>query len=152
MSDFDLIICGQFAIDGDTAQTGPSIATHLNIPQVTYVKNLYRCDGHCIYADREIEDGIETVKVELPALICVLKGQYEPNRPTINGVKKAQKTEIITYTMADIAIDAENTGIKGSPTYVSKAFRPKSSRDVCKFCDSCEDLVEKIKVYGGFCE
>jgi len=43
-SDFDLIICGQYAIDGDTAQTGPSIATQLNIPQITFVKSIERFD------------------------------------------------------------------------------------------------------------
>ena len=76
--DFDLILCGQFAVDGDTAQTGPSIANQLNIPQVTYAKELSKCDGKCIYAVRETEEGLETVKAEFPALICVLKGFDEP--------------------------------------------------------------------------
>ena len=56
ISDYDLILCGQFAVDGDTAQTGPSIANQLGIPQVTYVWDLTKCDGKCIYAEREIEE------------------------------------------------------------------------------------------------
>ena len=148
-SDFDLIICGQFAIDGDTAQTGPSVASQLGIPQVTYAKKLDRCDGSSIYAQRELEEGIETVKVNFPALICVLKGDYEPTRPRINGIKKAQNFEIRVLSMEDIGLTAEEVGIKGSPTYVSKAFRPEHNRAKCVFLNSLEELKDKIIEFGG---
>ncbi len=150
--DFDLIICGQFAVDGDTAQTGPSIAEKLNIPQVTFVKELNRCDGKSIYAVRELEEGLETVKVELPALVCVLKNYNEPARPTINGIKKAQNSEIEVYSMEDIGLTPEQVGIKGSPTYVSRAFRPEHNRGECSLCITCEELAQKIKEYGGINE
>lgn len=149
--DFDLILCGQFAVDGDTAQTGPSIANQLNIPQVTYAKELSKCDGKCIYAVRETEEGLETVKTEFPALICVLKGLDEPTRPTINGIIKAKNTEIKILSMEDIGLTPEETGIKGSPTYVSKAFRPEHNRGKCEICTDCNTLAEKIKEFGGIC-
>ena len=60
--DFDIVICGQFAIDGDTAQTGPSIANHLNLPQVTFVKELVEITENYIVVRRQADDGIETVK------------------------------------------------------------------------------------------
>lgn len=151
-SDFDLIICGQFAIDGDTAQTGPSIAEKLNIPQVTFVKELDKFDGKSIYAVRELEEGLETVKIELPALVCVLKNYNEPTRPTINGIKKAQNAEIEVYSMEDIGLTPEQVGIKGSPTYVSKAFRPEHNRGECDLCTDCAQLAQKIKEYGGINE
>lgn len=147
LSDFDLILCGQFAIDGDTAQTGPGIANQLGIPQVTFVNKLDRCDGKSIYATREIEEGIETVKVEFPTLICVMKGYEEPTRPTINGIKKAQNSEITVYSMEDIGLTPEEVGIKGSPTYVSKAFRPEHNRGECSRCMDCAQLAQKIKEY-----
>ena len=147
MSDFDLILCGQFAIDGDTAQTGPGIANQLDIPQVTFVKELSKCDGKSIYATREIEEGIETVKVEFPALICVMKGYEEPTRPTIDGIKKAQNTDITVYSMEDIGLTPEEVGIKGSPTFVSRAFRPEHNRGECSKCTTCEELAQKIKEY-----
>lgn len=150
--DFDLIICGQFAIDGDTAQTGPSIAEKLNIPQVTFVKELDKCDGKSIYAVRELEEGIETVKVEFPALVCIMKGYAEPTRPTINGIKKAQFSEIEVYSMEDIGLTPEQVGIKGSPTYVSRAFRPEHNRGECSLCTDCAELAQKIKEYGGINE
>ena len=147
LNDFDLILCGQYAIDGDTAQTGPSIASQLNIPQVTFVKNLERCDGKSIYAVRELEDGLEKVNVELPALICILKDSEEPPRATINGIRKANNTDIITYSIEDINLSPEAAGIKGSPTYVSKAFRPEHNRGECTYCQTYASLAAKIKEY-----
>ena len=144
---YDLILCGQFAIDGDTAQTGPSIASQLGIPQVTFVKNLERYDVNSLYAIRELEDGEETVKVELPAVICILKGDYETTRPSINGIKKAQNSLITKYSLEDIGLTAEDVGIKGSPTYVSKAFRPEHNRGECTYCQTYASLAEKIKEY-----
>ncbi len=149
LPDFDLIICGQFAIDGDTAQTGPSIAAQLGIPQVTYVKKIERFDGENFYAERQLEDGIETVKVQLPALICVLKGDKDPIRATIGGVKRAKNAPITTFSMEDIGLTPEDTGIKGSPTFVSKAFRPINNRSKCIFCEDMDSFAEKIKKFGG---
>lgn len=125
LPDFDLILCGQFAIDGDTAQTGPCIASLLDIPQITYVKEITECKNNIITATRILEDGIEIVKTQLPALICVLKSEFEPSRALINGIIKAQDTEIKTVTLDDLELAPEDAGIKGSPTYVSKAFRPE---------------------------
>lgn len=88
LSDFDLIICGQFAIDGDTAQTGPSIANTLSIPQVTFVQEILSYDDGTITVRRELDDGTEIIRVKLPALICVLKDYFEPTRAKINGIKK----------------------------------------------------------------
>ena len=128
VGDVDLIICGQFATDGDTAQTGPSIAQHLNIPQVTYVKEILGYKDGFLTVKREIEDGIEIVKTTLPAVLCMLKCDYEPRRPLINGFIKAQNTKIPAYSMEDIKLSAEEVGMKGSPTYVSRAFRPEQKQ------------------------
>lgn len=152
LSDFDLIICGQFAIDGDTAQTGPSIANTLNLPQVTYVQKILSCDNNSVTVRRELDDGIEIVKVQLPALICVLKDYYEPTRAKINGIIKSLSAEIKTYGFEDLGLSVEEVGLKGSPTYVSKAFRPAPKESVCEFCSNSEELSEVIKICGGLNE
>lgn len=121
----DLIICGQFATDGDTAQTGPTISTNLNYNLATYVKEVLNIEDEYITVKKEIEDGIEILKIKLPAVICMQKCDYEPRRPLIDGFIKAQKAEIPYYSMNDIGLEADKVGIKGSPTYVSKAFRPE---------------------------
>ena len=143
--DYDLIICGQFAIDGDTAQTGPSIASQLGIPQVTFVKSLEKYEETSLYATRVLEDGIETVKAEFPVLICVLQGDEEPPRATINGVIKANQTYIEVFGIDDINLSPEKAGIKGSPTYVSKAFRPEHNREKCKFAKEPALFAEIIR-------
>lgn len=148
LSDFDLIICGQFAVDGDTAQTGPSIANHLCIPQATYVKDIDKCEDNSLTLKREIEEGIEIVKIKLPALICVLQQDKEPSRPLINGIIKAQNSHIIVYTLADIGLTPEDVGIKGSPTYVSRAFRPQNKRGKCELCSACNELYNKLNEFG----
>lgn len=126
--DADLIICGQFAIDGDTAQTGPSIAQHLGWPQITYVKEITGYKEGILTVKREVEDGSEIVSVKLPALLCMLKCDYEPRRSLINGYIRANKAKINSYGMEDINLQAEDVGMKGSPTYVSKAFRPEQKQ------------------------
>lgn len=149
LPDFDLIVCGQFAVDGDTAQTGPNIANFLDIPQVTYVKDCIFAEEKSLTLTRELENGIETVKVDLPALVCILQGDFEPSRALINGVKSASKKQITICSMSDIGLVPEKTGIKGSPTYVSKAFRNITGHSAQKFKLNLEDSVkllgEKLK-------
>lgn len=128
IGDVDLIICGQFATDGDTAQTGPSIAQHLNISQVTYVKEITGYKDNILTVKKEVEDGTEILKVKLPAVLCMLKCDYEPRRPLIEGFVKAHNSKIEVYGMEDIKLSPEEVGIKGSPTYVSKAFRPEQKQ------------------------
>lgn len=152
LPDYDLIICGQFAIDGDTAQTGPSIANMLDLPQVSYVQEILSCENGYLTVRRELDDGTETVKVKLPALICVLKDYFEPTRAKINGIIKAQQAEIKTYGFEDLGLNAEEVGLKGSPTYVSKAFRPETKNVQCKIFTDCKELAETIKVCGGLNE
>ena len=151
-SNFDLIICGQFAVDGDTAQTGSGIATQLDIPQVTYVKDIDRIEESSLYATRELEDGTETVKVNFPALICVLKNDFEPTRAKINGIIKAQNAQIKKLSMEDINLLPENVGIKGSPTFVSKAFRPIKKRSKCVILANDDELALKINELKGVCD
>lgn len=141
--DFDLIVCGQFAIDGDTAQTGPSIASRLNLPQVTFVNEVKEVHSDRAVVVREVENGYETVEVKLPALICMLQGDGEPSRAKVAGVIKAQNTEVKIYSHEDVGLSPDEIGIKGSPTYVSKAFRPEKRGD-CTFVTTIEELAAAI--------
>ena len=143
---FDLIVCGQFAIDGDTAQTGPGIAACLDLPQITYVKEIKDIQDGKLTAVRELDEGLEVVTSELPALVCVIKGEYEPTRPKINDVIRAQETPITTYGLVNIPLVESEVGLKGSPTYVSKAFRMITEHH-CQMAQSVEEVAQKIKEY-----
>lgn len=148
LSGYDLIICGQFAIDGDTAQTGPGIASRLNIPQVTFVREIKEVQDDKIIVEREVENGVEIVEVQLPALVCMLQGTGEPSRAKVAGIIKAQDFEVKVYGHEEIELSPDEIGIKGSPTYVSKAFRPEK-RGVCTFVNTIEELATAIGGENG---
>jgi electron transfer flavoprotein beta subunit len=123
----DLVICGKQAIDGDTAQVGPGVATQLGIPQLTYVSKIQEIDleNKKILVERMLEDGKEIVQSPLPVLLTVVKDINEPRLPSLLGIKKAAKAEISTWTMEDMPLDKDRCGLKGSPTEVIRVFTPE---------------------------
>jgi len=127
IGDVDLVICGKQAIDGDTAQVGPGIATRLRIPQLTYVSKVREVDPEKkrITVERMLEDGKEIVECSLPALVTVMKDINEPRLPSLLGIKKASKAEVPTWTVADLNVDSKKVGFDGSPTWVMRVFTPE---------------------------
>jgi len=125
LGNFDLILCGKQAIDGDTAQVGPGIAEWLGIPQVTFaVKIDVDVDRRRSKIERLLEEVNEIVETPLPAVITVVKQTNEPRMPSLKGLMKAKKTEIKTMSAEAIAADIKNIGLKGSPTQVVRIFTP----------------------------
>ena len=125
LGNFDLILCGKQAIDGDTAQVGPGIAEWLGIPQVTFaVKIDVDVDRRRSKIERLLEEVNEIVETPLPAVITVVKQINEPRMPSLKGLMKAKKTEIRTLNAEAIAADIKNLGLKGSPTQVVRIFTP----------------------------
>jgi len=122
---FDLVICGKQAIDGDTAQVGPGVATFLDIPQATYVRKIEEITDEKARVERLLEDGYEVVELPLPALLTVVKEINEPRLPSLRGKMKAKKVEIEKLTQADIDTAPEELGLQGSPTNVLKVFAPE---------------------------
>ncbi len=120
--DYDLIIAGRQAIDGDTAQVGPQIAEHLGIPQVSYVEGLEK-DGDSLILKRVFEDGYHKIKVKTPCLITTLSEMNKPRYMSVGGILDAyREKEIIKWTLEDIEVNTEHIGLKGSPTKVKKSF------------------------------
>ncbi|MBI5078976.1 electron transfer flavoprotein subunit beta/FixA family protein [Candidatus Saganbacteria bacterium] len=123
--DFDLILCGKQAIDGDTAQVGPGIAEWLGLPQVTFaVKIEVVPEERKIKIERLLEEVNEKVECPLPAVVTVVKQINEPRLPSLKGMLRAKKAEIKTLSAKDIEADARNIGLSGSPTSVVKIFTP----------------------------
>lgn len=122
--DYDLIIAGRQAIDGDTAQVGPQIAEHLHIPSVSYVEKIEEVTADHIVLRRQFEDRYQLLKIKFPCLITTLGGMNEPRYMRISRVFDAYNNEdTITYKTADqIEVDPANLGLSGSPTRVKKSF------------------------------
>ena len=128
--DFDLIICGRQAIDGDTAQVGPQIAEHIGVPQVSYVEELELDDDKKgITVKRQFEDRYHTINIKFPCLITAIAELAEPRYMTIGKVFEAYQKEIRVWGLEDIKdkLDMANIGLKGSPTKVRKSF-PKQGK------------------------
>ncbi|MFA4991886.1 MAG: electron transfer flavoprotein subunit beta/FixA family protein [Candidatus Omnitrophota bacterium] len=125
---FDLIICGKQAIDGDTAQVGPGISAHLDIPQITYVKKIedVKLDGahRHMRAEKMTEEGYEIIESPLPCLITVVKEINEPRLPSLKGKMRAKKIEIKKILAKDLDVDPGLLGLNGSPTKVVRIFTP----------------------------
>jgi electron transfer flavoprotein beta subunit len=121
---YDLIICGKQASDGDTAQVGPGISTHLDIPQVTYVKKIEEVRDNSLRCERMTEEGFEIIETPLPALLTVVKEINEPRIPSLRGMMRAKQAKIITWSQKDLSLDSQKIGLCGSPTQVVKIFTP----------------------------
>ncbi|MDD3688373.1 MAG: electron transfer flavoprotein subunit beta/FixA family protein, partial [Bacteroidales bacterium] len=124
VKDYDLIICGQFASDGDTAQTGPALANHLGLEQITYVTEIADINQDTITVKKEIPEGTYTIKSKLPVVICVSQNDCTPRHFTIKGYINSYSAEVKTANKEIISISDEAIGFKGSPTYVSRTFTP----------------------------
>lgn len=124
LSPIDLIICGRQAIDGDTAQVGPSLATKLNIPYVTNVKKVMTLDKHMMVCHRLTESGYDVIQVQLPALITVVKDINVPRLPSLKDVIKANKATVEIWDAQTIGADIKKCGRVGSPTRVMNTYKP----------------------------
>ena len=120
---FDIVLCGKQAIDGDTAQVGPQIATELGIPQITYAAEI-NVDGTTVRVKQQNEEGYIVTEAQFPVLITAVKELNEPRFPTIRGTMKAKKREIPHLSADDIKVDETKIGLRGSPTMVRKIFTP----------------------------
>lgn len=119
--DYDLIITGRQAIDGDTAQVGPQIAEHLGLPNVSYAEELW-VEGDTLKVKRQYEDRYHIIRVKTPCLITALAEMNEPRYMTPGGIFDAFQKEITEWHRADLDVDDSNIGLKGSPTRVKKSF------------------------------
>lgn len=148
IGDYDIIIGGRQAIDGDTAQVGPQVAEKLGLPQVTYVEEIEEVNGKSIRVKRHIDGGVETVEGPLPIVLTV-NGSAAPCRPrnaklvmkykrALGGQEKAALTKdgaalpyadlyekhpylnITEWSVADVNGDTKQCGLSGSPTKVKK--------------------------------
>lgn len=119
--DYDLIITGRQAIDGDTAQVGPQIAEHLGLPVISYAEDI-KVEGEYVIVKRQFDDRYHMLKAKMPCAITALSELNEPRYMTPGGIFDAYKKEITVWGRADLKdVDDSNIGLNGSPTKIAKA-------------------------------
>ena len=119
--DYDIVFAGRQAIDGDTAQVGPEIAEHLNIPQVTYVQDV-KVEGDSLIVNRALEDGHQIVEVKTPCLLTAIETLNEPRYMNVGNIFATSDNDIKVMSADDIDVDKSELGLKGSPTKVKKSM------------------------------
>ncbi len=168
---YDLILGGRQAIDGDTAQVGPQIAEKLGLPQVTYAEEIVGVEDGKIIVKRRLEHGVETVKAPMPCVVTVngsaaecrprnakrvMKYKRAASTSEANALSESAKAFLAAYPELNIAewgaayveADPEQIGLPGSPTKVKSienvVFTAKESRRLENNDAEIEDLVKEL--------
>lgn len=170
-NDFDIIIAGRQAIDGDTAQVGPQVAEKLGLPQVTYVEEIQAIDNGMVTAKRRLERGVEVVKCPIPLVITVngsapdcrarnakLIMKYK-HAKTVSELQNSNEDYLHLYndrpylniqewTVNDIESDSEQLGLTGSPTKVKTienvVLQSKGAKVISSSDDDIEELIKDL--------
>ncbi|MCF8055563.1 MAG: electron transfer flavoprotein subunit beta/FixA family protein [Desulfocapsa sp.] len=146
IGDFDLILCGKQAIDGDTAQVGPGLAIQLGIPFVTCIQKVREASAKELVMERMMDDGYDVLAVEYPALITVVKDLNEPRVPSLKGKMKAKKAEIQVFSAEGVGADPAKIGLAGSPTQVVDVFPPPPRGERAILTGSIDEQIEQLVV------
>lgn len=172
IGEFDIIIGGRQAIDGDTAQVGPQIAEKLGLTQVTYAEEIISLDEKArkVVIKRHIDGGVETVEAPLPLVVTVngsaapcrprnakrvMKYKYatvalerEGNEKLTAAAEKKPYLDITQWGAADIDCDPKQIGKAGSPTNVKKVenivFKAKESRTMTGSDEDINSLMQEL--------
>ena len=115
--DYDLIITGRQAIDGDTAQVGPQIAEHLQLPVISYAEDI-KVEGNSVIVKRQYEDRYHEVKAQMPCLITALSELNEPRYMTPGGIFDAYDKEVTVWGRDDLTdLDDANIGLATAQSF-----------------------------------
>ncbi len=122
--DYDVIITGRQAIDGDTAQVGPQIGEKLSLPQVSYVEEIQEVAADHLVVRRQFEDGYHIIKIKTPCLLTAIAELAKPRYMSVRGVVEAYEKEIKILGFEDLKdnLELDMIGLKGSPTNVYQSF------------------------------
>ncbi len=142
----DVILCGKQAIDGDTAQTGPGIATRLGYTQLTYVVQVEWIDENKrqIRVKRKVEGGMEVIQGPLPALLTAELELAKPRRASLPLLIGSFRAKVTHWDAQAIEAEPKKLGLKGSPTWVKRIFSPPVREGGPKFYAQ-EDLLGAVE-------
>lgn len=170
IGDYDVILGGRQAIDGDTAQVGPQVAEKLDLPQITYAEEILSAENGKIRVKRRIESGVETVEGPMPIVVTVngsaadcrprnakalqkFKYAAVPSEVAADEEKKAfiekrPYLEIGEWNAQTVDADLNQCGLAGSPTKVkgieSVVFTAKEARTIENTDEALEGLVKEL--------
>jgi len=153
IGDYDCILCGKMAVDGDTAQIGPELAEHLGVPHATNVSSIDEVSENHLIATQHTDGGTRTLRIALPCVLTVEKETALVRFPSIGGIRRSLRADVRILCADDIAADPNRIGLSGSPTQVVNTYVPTRKKqtvhlggDTAKIARS---LMEIIEANGG---
>ena len=150
---YDLVLFGNFSVDAETGQVGPEVAEMLGLPQLTGVSKLDVHDGRTVRAERNLDDSVEVLEVDLPAVVTVADGVATDAFPGREAIVAAREHEVVEVGIADLGVDPNDVGVAGSPTWVAEIRIQEASREVTIIDDlpvdeAASQVVDYLKAYG----
>ena len=146
--DFNLVLVGKQAIDGDTAQVGPEMAEILGLPQITYGVDVSLSDSRKhVHVKCEVEQGYEVIEAALPALVTVSKGEVVRRAPSFQDVILSRHKPIQIVKAGELNIPEDELGLKGSFTQVVKVFPPQT-RKGCRMVQDMEPSDAAMEIFS----
>ena len=143
IGDYDLIIGGEMTLDSLSAQVAPRLAELLDLPQVTYVREIELGEG-ALRAVRDLEDGDEVVEVDLPAVVAVVREVNEPRIPSLMNIMKAKRKPTEEWDADALGLSAEEVKASSS-VKIQKVEVPMVERKrIMINADTLEEAVEKL--------
>ncbi len=146
---YDIILCGEKTVDGDTGQVGAEVAELLEIPHVYYASRIVNVSEKSIIVVSETEDASYTLESGYPVLISVTRDVNKPRLPTLKSKMKAMKSEVKIWRAEDLAgfLELDKAGYAGSPTWVQKVVVQKEKTRQGRVYRNVEDgLGELIRL------
>ncbi len=122
--DFDLILTGQLAPDGDTAQVPVSLAQLLGLADANHIVDVYKIDKNQTLVAQKIDNTIRMIELQNPCLFSVKKECDKSYVPKIADYIRAQGAAVERYGAVDLELQKEEVGFIGSPTVVYQSYRP----------------------------
>ena len=140
MGEYDLILCGEGSTDNYSGQVGPRLAEMLDLPQITYVRELEVKDGR-IQAVRNMEESFEVVEADLPALVTVANEINEPRLASLRQILQAARKPVQEWTPADLGLAEDEVGEKGTAVEVLSNLAPEEERKQVVFSGELDEMI-----------
>lgn len=141
---FDLVLCGEWSLDGSTGHVGTQLAEYLGIPNASRVAEVESLEGGTLRTRTMIEGGYRILETPLPALITVTRDINTPRFTSLLGVMEAEMKPLVIWSAAELGIRPEEVGFSGSPTQTGDVFMPEMKRKGEVLQGEPEEMVKEI--------
>jgi electron transfer flavoprotein beta subunit len=143
IGEYDLVLCGEGSTDNYSGQVGPRLAEMLDLPQITYVRELEVADGK-VKAVRNMEESFEVVEADLPALVTVANEINEPRLASLRQILQAARKPVQTWTPADLGLAEDEVGEKGTVIEVLSNLAPEEERKQVVFSGELDEMMDSL--------